>query len=213
MEEMQNRHSISLRSNHIVMHVRRSFLLLHGIHNQRPPGHWQFQLAAELAAGGHQVLYPGLPDTDQPRYEDWARELRAQLAQMTGEERVVICHSLACMLWFRAAAQLTDRERVDRLLLVAPPASPEIPDAGASFRIDALDAPAVIASVRTTIRIAVSDDDPYNPPGAEHTYAPALGAEVDLLPGAGHVTRESGYGPWPSASAWCLDGEQRLRPV
>jgi hypothetical protein len=27
----------------------------------------------------------------------------------------------------------------------------------------------------------------------------------------GHITPESGCGPWPSAEAWCLDPTQRLR--
>jgi uncharacterized protein len=38
-----------------------------------------------------------------------------------------------------------------------------------------------------------------------------LGCDVDVLPGAGHVTIvDDGYGPWPSASAWCLDPTTRL---
>jgi uncharacterized protein len=26
------------------------------------------------------------------------------------------------------------------------------------------------------------------------------------LPGTGHINPETGYGPWPAAEAWCLDG-------
>ena len=58
---------------------------------------------------------------------------------MTHGERIVVCHSLGRMLWFRAASRLADKERVDRLLVVPPPASEQIPEAGESFRIRAMD--------------------------------------------------------------------------
>jgi predicted alpha/beta hydrolase family esterase len=189
----------------------KSFLILHGYENHRPPNHWQFWLAARLVDRRHQVLYPGLPDSDAPSYHAWERELHRLLAQLAGDERVVVCHSLSCTLWFRAAASLAAEERVDRLLLVSPPASQRVPDEAASFRVGALDAEAIIASVRGKIRLVCSDDDPYNDPDARRTYAPALGAEVDVVPGGQHITPESGYGPWPSAEAWCLDPTHRLR--
>jgi predicted alpha/beta hydrolase family esterase len=105
-------------------------------------------------------------------------------------------------LWFHAAASLTEFERVDRLLLVSPPASELIPDAGAEFRLNAFDAAAVRASVRDEIHIACSDADPYNPQGARSTYARALAATT-IVPDAGHITPDSGYGPWAFAETWC----------
>ena len=45
---------------------RRSFLILHGVENQRPPGHWQYDLAQRLREQGEQVFYPQLPDPDPP---------------------------------------------------------------------------------------------------------------------------------------------------
>ncbi len=189
-----------------------AYLILHGIENHRPPEHWQFQLAAGLHRRGHHVRYPGLPDPDEPRFEVWARVLQEHLAQMAGSERVVVCHSLACLLWFGAAPGFDETCRVDRLLLVSPPASERVPDAGASFRLCDLDARAVTSSVRAPIRIACSDADPYNPVGADGLYAGALGADVDLIVGGGHITPSTGYGPWPSAEAWCLDPAHRLHP-
>jgi predicted alpha/beta hydrolase family esterase len=189
----------------------KSFLLLHGHANHRPPEHWQFWLAARLVDRGHRVLYPTLPNPDFPRYDAWEGELHRLLAQLAGDELVVVCHSLSCLLWFRAAGNLAPEERVDRLLLVSPPASQRVPDEGASFRLGALDAEAIIASVRGQIRVACSDRDPYNEPGAQQMYARALGAEADLIIGGQHITPESGYGPWPSAEAWCLDSTYSLR--
>ena len=33
---------------------------------------------------------------------------------------------------------------------------------------------------------------------------------VDLLPGAGHLNVEAGYGPWPEMEAWCLGERSAL---
>ncbi len=114
-----------------------SFLILHGIGNHRPPGHWQFLLAAQIVEGGHEVRYPALPEPDAPQLERWLDVLDEELAALGGEQRVVVCHSLACLLWFRAAERgLWAGGAVDRLLLVSPPESECLPDGGASFGLE-----------------------------------------------------------------------------
>lgn len=193
----------------------RSFLLLHGLNHHRPAGHWQYWLADRLRAHGERVLYPGLPFEDAPRVEEWLETLHWLLRQTAGEgERVVVSNSLAGLLWFRfAAAWPDDLQPVDRLLLVAPPDSPRVPDAAASFRLEGdPDGPAVRASVRAPIRLVCSDGDHFNPRGADQQYAHLLGAEVDLVRGAGHLGPVEGYGPWPSALAWCSDPAVRIGP-
>ena len=182
------------------------FLILHGIENHRPPGHWQFLLAARLVELGREVRYPDLPDPDAPRYDRWRDRLREELAALCSDERVVVCHSLACLLWFRAAPELGDNERIDRLLLVSPPSSDRVPEAGASFRLREFDAHAVRTSVRGEIAIFCSDADPYNPPGAQALYGDALGVTAVVFRGAGHITPESDYGPWNAAEDWCAGG-------
>lgn len=189
-----------------------SFLILHGIGNHRPPEHWQFWLAASLAVDGHQVLYPGLPEPDSPSFNEWLSVVQAQLALLDAEalERVVICHSLSCLLWMKAAPILADSGApVDRLLLVAPPESSKVPEAGASFRVTELHAHALRRSAGE-IRIVCSDNDPYNPTGAGALYGEPLGIETTVVSGAGHITPADGYGPWPGLARWC---EQRAAPL
>jgi len=168
-------------------------LILHGIENHRPPEHWQFQLAAHLARRGERVLYPDLPDADAPRLAVWERRLRELLPGV----HTVVCHSLACLLWFHAAAGITP---VERLFLVAPPDSARVPEAGASFRLERFDADAVRASARA-LTLVGGDDDPYNPHGPA-LYADPLGIEPRVLRGAGHITPATGYGRWPEAEGW-----------
>jgi uncharacterized protein len=192
----------------------RSFLLLHGFSHHRLPEHWQYRLAHGLRARGERVLYPGLPFEDEPAYPEWREALEWSLAQMGTPARVVVCNSLACLLWMGYAGEATRGEApgtpVDRLLLVSPPDPASIPEAAASFRAFALDGDAVRASSRARIRIACSEADPYNPAGGGTMYAEAIGADVDLVPGAGHIGPADGYGTWPAVEAWCLDGRARL---
>lgn len=185
-----------------------SFLLLHGLENHRPPEHWQFGLAAKLIEAGHAVLYPDLPDSDTPEIGAWTEVLHEQLALMDpAVERVVICHSLACLTWFKVAAGITEAERPDRLLLVAPPANAQIPSTAATFTFSTFDPAPTLASVRggaAGITIAQSDDDPYNPPGTHEDFAGPLGVEPVVFPGAGHINPDAGFGSWPWVLDWCL---------
>jgi uncharacterized protein len=190
----------------------RRFLMLHGWQNHRPSGHWQWLLAEALRASGEQVLYPQLPSADDPSLADWSRLLRAELAQLGSGERVVVAHSLAVPLWLSVAGSLTAAERVDRVLLVAPPA-PEVlaryPEVEEFARVPR--DPASLAAAAMSTRLAASDDDPYWPGGAAPVFAD-LGVDVDVLPGAAHLDLDAGYGRWPAAEAWCRDPATRLTP-
>lgn len=137
----------------------RSFLLLHGWQNRRPPGHWHRLLADALLAEGHQVLYPQLPEPDEPVLDDWLLDLRRSLAAQRGDERVLICHSLSVLLWWQAAAGLGPLQP-DRVLLVAPP-SPDLMrqqlPTVAAFAPVGMEAHPPPAEVRQRVRLVVSD--------------------------------------------------------
>jgi predicted alpha/beta hydrolase family esterase len=189
------------------MKDERRYLILHGVENRRPPEHWQHWLTEELRSRREIVLYPQLPDTDQPDLATWLELIRAELAQLGGGERIVVCHSLAVLAWFHLVEQFTPVERVDRVLLVAPP-SPSIlwPEIAAFEPPSALSAQRILTSSMTT-RIVCSDNDPYCPEGGQDAYGTRLNIAVDVIPNAGHLSTSEGYGPWPSALQWCLDGD------
>jgi predicted alpha/beta hydrolase family esterase len=190
----------------------RRFLVLHGWQNRRPQQHWQWQLVEALRSAGEQVLYPQLPDPDEPSLDAWTDLLKAELAQLGDGERVVIAHSLAVPLWAHAAQILTESERVDRVMLVAPP-SPQVlqgyPEVAAfgRVRVD----PKAIKRAAGSTRLVASDNDPYCPEDPRAAY-PGLGEDLDLIRGGGHLDPDSGYGAWPAALAWCLDPSTRLTP-
>jgi predicted alpha/beta hydrolase family esterase len=177
------------------------FLILHGWQGSGPD-HWQTWLAGRLRERGETVRYPDLPDPGAPRLDAWLAALRDELAACP-EPPVVVCHSLACLLW----AHQAPTARADRVLLVTPPCpvSP-IPDA-ASFYPTPLDHAAVQASARE-LRVVATDNDPYCPAGADRSFANPLGLPCDVLEGAGHVNPEAGFGPWPAVEAWCYGAKK-----
>jgi predicted alpha/beta hydrolase family esterase len=188
------------------------FLILHGWQGSGPE-HWQTWLAGRLRAGGHHVQYPQLPECDTPCPDRWGIALRSELGRLAArreDERVVVAHSLGCVLWLREAAAIAPSRRVDRVVLVAPPcpgsAVPEL----ARFYPTETDREAVAGAARRT-RLVCADDDPYCPGGgAARHWGEPLDLPVDLLPGAGHLNVEAGFGPWPAMEAWCLGRRDAL---
>ena len=188
---------------------RQRVLILHGWQGSEP-GHWQRWLDVELRAAGRHVLFPDLPERDQPCPDAWGASLHAGLAALAAlpgdGERVVCAHSLACVLWFREAARIAPPLRVDRVALVAPPCPGARVAALARFYPTRADRAAVKAAAGHT-RLVCADDDPYCPGGGAHEHwAAPLALTVDLLPGRGHINAEAGYGAWPAMRDWVLAG-------
>ena len=190
----------------------RRFLVLHGWENHRPVAHWQWWLTDALRGRGEQVLYPQFPEPDRPILEDWLDLLAAEWEQLGAGERVVVAHSLGCLLWLHAVSRSVADPPADRVLLVAPP-SPGVTagiPAIAAF-VAPLDRHAVAAGARTRTRLVASDADDYSTEGtAAALYGGPLDLDAETLPGAGHLTVDDGFGPWPAVLAWCLDAGTRF---
>jgi predicted alpha/beta hydrolase family esterase len=180
---------------------RPSYLILHGYQGSGP-GHWQTWLAGRLRAADAQVAYPDLPDADQPQLRSWLGALAGELDAL-GEPPVVLCHSLACLLWLHHAAG--GGAHASRVLMVAPPTPHSELDALQSFLPPPLDADALRTSAPEGVRLVCSDNDPYCPEGADVAYA-SLRIPTDVIPGRGHLNPEAGLGPWPEVEAWAREG-------
>jgi predicted alpha/beta hydrolase family esterase len=152
-----------------------------------------------LRERGERVLYPDLPDPFDPYPEPWLDALRGQLAAMDGE-RVVLCHSLACLLWLLHARD--GGESVDRVLLIAPPCTDEV-EPVVRFRPDGVRADDVRRAAGAT-RMFCSDDDPYCPAGAAMVFGEPLELDYEVIAGRGHLNPDAGYGPFPAVEEWAL---------
>lgn len=189
-------------------------LILHGWQGSGP-GHWQSWLAEHLRSAGAEVLYPVLPACDTPCPDRWGAALHPHLAALAAlpgaGERIVVCHSLSCVLWLREARRVAPAHRVDRVALVAPPCpGSRVPELAQFYPSGAERAHVEVAARSGTILVC-SNNDPYCPGrGASEHWGTPLGLEAEVLPGAGHLNTDAGFGPWPAMAEWVVGGRQRL---
>jgi predicted alpha/beta hydrolase family esterase len=189
------------------MRASRRFLVLHGFTNRRPEGHWQRRLTTSLRDAGEQVVYPALPDTDDPSLTSWLAVLDTELALLgdpENVERIVVGHSLGAVLWLHACARGVTAP-VDRVLLVAPPGPSRFAESFPGFALPPeLDSAAVTAAATSTLLVC-SDADPWCPEGTVTAYAEPLGIRSVVVPGASHFALDDGFGEWPEVLAWARD--------
>jgi len=185
-------------------------LILHG-YTGSGPEHWQSWLAGTLAEHGGLVDMPHFSEPDAPDLETWLAELHAHLeAAPKDVERVVVAHSLGCFLWLHHAVREVT-ERVDRVLLVAPPA-PDVPEpAVKTFLPPPLDPDALRRASRET-RLVAGEGDPHCDVSVAKRMAEALRIELDVVPGAAHINIDAGYGDWPAVLKWVRSKRVPLSP-
>jgi predicted alpha/beta hydrolase family esterase len=166
------------------------------------PDHWQTWLAEQLRAAGREVHYPELPEANTPQLADWLLALRRTLAGRPDEEYDVVAHSLGAVLWLHHVATPSDAPRAARVALVAPPSPTTTIAEIAGFFPPPLDIDVVRHAAQGTVLVG-GDNDPYTPEGLGTAYGLPLKIATTVIPGAGHVNEESGYGQWPAVLDWC----------
>ena len=189
-------------------------LINHGWTNQRPSEHWQRLTAVALRRQGHQVFYPAYPNTMEPNFADWSwlllneLDIMQQTRGQDTDEVIVIGHSLANVLWLRAATDglLPQSFKPDRLLMVAPPERADLAELP-SFTIaqsDAQIASALNASA-ASVTLLGSDNDPWSPNGLQKAIGDPLGLQAIIIPGAKHLSHKDGWGKWQGLVNWVND--------
>ena len=176
---------------------RPAYLILHG-YQASGPGHWQTWVAARLRAGEAIVAYPDFPDADLPQLASWLDVLRGELDALP-EPPVVLCHSLACLLWLHhvAARRRAGGARAAGRAAVAGGRAGRARRTSSRRRCrrSAGRAARVLA---TTTRTA--------PRGRRSSTGGRSACRSTCSPGRGHLNPEAGLGPWPAVEAWARDG-------
>ena len=173
-------------------------LILHGWGGSDYP-HWQSWLAGELAKEYGCVNFLKFSDFDTPKFSVWKQELLNALEDFKPD--VVVCHSLANILWFHLAnANLL--QKVEYLYLVAPPSlTCSIEEIGEFFPADM---PTNIYAHNTTL--IYSTDDPYMDETEAKQLEKSLNVRTKVLQNAGHINSTSNFGKWE----WILQDIQKI---
>lgn len=177
--------------------MREKVLLLHGWGGSDYP-HWQSWLAGEIAQDYGSVSFPLL---DNPHFPTKARWMK-QIKQLLEEQRphTVICHSMACTLWFHLCDE-GEISPVKRVLLVAPPRLDLKLDTIKSFF--PVSPPTDLYAQEAML--VTSTTDPYLDAEEANALQKALGIPMKVLEDAGHINADSGYGQWPWVKEWTLN--------
>ncbi len=168
-------------------------LILHGWGGSDFP-HWQSWLAGEVAKDYGCVSFLKLSNIDLPDKDEWINELKHELEEF--KPNIVICHSVANILWFHICNEGKIRE-VEHLFLVVPPSLKcDIKELESFFPCEI---PTKLYAKKPLL--ITSTNDPYMTMQEADELQKALNIEMLVLQNAGHINSESGYGEWP----WMLE--------
>ncbi len=165
-------------------------IIIHGWSGS-PDANWFGWLRDALAAHNIAVCVPQMPAEDFPRVATWTAAIAA--ATKTPDDRTFfVGHSLGNMAILHYLQSLPATARIGGVLLVAP----YMHSIGIPFLDDFLADPVDYAKVKEIVqKIAViaSDNDPYVPLAMAQDVADVLGAQMHIMPDAGHINDVSGY--------------------
>ncbi len=168
--------------------MKQKILLLHGWGGSDFP-HWQSWLAGELAKDYNTVSFLKLSNFEMPELHVWKEELQAHLSDFQPD--IVVCHSLANILWFHLCHDASI-EQVSTLYLVAPPSLEcTIGELQSFFP---LEAPKNLYAKE--VLLITSTNDPYMNEDEANALQKQLGVAMNVLQNGGHINAQSGFGPW-----------------
>lgn len=177
--------------------MNKKVLILHGWGGSDFP-HWQSWLAGEIAKNYGQVNFLKFSNLDFPNKDEWKEELIKELYEFKPD--IVICHSVANILWFHICNDLAATQ-IEKLYLVVPPSLEcDIPELQSFYP----------CKVPTNLYaqdalLITSTDDPYMTQSEAKALQESLHIPMKVLEGAGHINADSGFGEWP----WILQEIQK----
>ncbi|MCW8896201.1 alpha/beta hydrolase [Sulfurimonas sp.] len=173
--------------------MNKKILILHGWGGSNFP-HWQSWLAGEIAKDYGKVSFLRLNDFDFPNKSEWKHQLIKELEDFKPD--IVICHSLANILWFHICND-TILTEVEKLYLVVPPSLKcDIPELESFYPCE------IPTNLYAKEALLISStDDPYMTQDEVKALQNELNIPMKVLEGAGHINADSGFGEWP----WMLE--------
>ncbi len=169
--------------------MNKKVLILHGWGGSDYP-HWQSWLAGEIAKNYGKVSFFKFSNIDFPDKDKWKDELIKELDEFKPD--IVICHSVANILWFHICNDVKI-STIERLYLVVPPSLEcDIPELSSFYPCDI---PTDLLAKE--VLLITSTNDPYMTQIEAEQLQKSLDVKMKVLKDAGHINADSGFGPWP----------------
>jgi len=173
-----------------------------------PEGDWYPWLKKELEQRGFEVFVPAMPNTDEPKIEEWIPFL-ANIVGEPDENTYFVGHSIGCQAIIRYLQTLPDGVKIGGGIFVAgwfnlsEFSFKEEPSEEEESRIIAkpwMEMPINFEKIKKTTNnfIAVfSDNDPYVPLDDKDIFKEKLGAEIIIEYNKGHFSGSDGITELP----------------
>ncbi|MDO8492679.1 MAG: alpha/beta fold hydrolase [bacterium] len=177
-------------------------IIVHGWGGHPKEG-WFPWLKKELEAKGIEVLIPKLPDTENPRIQNWVPALSDAVGVPDGETYFV-GHSLGCQTIARYIETLPYELKIGGAVFVAgffkrlTGLESEEQETARLWLETPIDLEKVKSHLPKSIAI-FSDDDPFVPLDNVADFKDRLGSEIITIPKAGHINAGSNYFKLPEA--------------
>jgi len=176
--------------------LQKRVLILHGLGGSSYP-HWQSKLACKIARDYGVVSFPLLKNKDNPNLNEWLEQLDSEIKNF--KPNIIVCHSLANTLWFWYATKSSFL--VDRLYLVAMPSLNTKEEVIKSF----FPAPLPKSLNAKDVTFVASSNDIWCSLDEVEEIAKRYNAKLKVLPNAGHINVDSGFGDWEWIEKELLD--------
>ena len=165
-----------------------------------PAADWLGWATRAFQAKGYEVITPEMPDTDNPVIEKWVDHLKSVVG-VPDEHMYFIGHSIGCQTIMRFLE--TADTRVGGAIFVAGwfnlqnLESKEVEEIAEPWIKTPIDYSKVRANLLRSV-VMLGDNDPWVPyEETRRDFETRLGSEIAILHGAGHVTSDDGFGPFP----------------
>lgn len=176
------------------MSIQKRVFIIHGWEGS-PQGDWFPWLQKELEIKGFIVETPVMPDTMYPTLGGWLAHLK-KIAGEPDENTYFVGHSLGVITILRYLESLTEDKKIGGIVLVAGFPEPIDYEEINSFFVKPLDYQRVKKVVGKIIAIH-SDNDPDVSLKNGDILKEKLGANLIIIPNAGHLNAEFGFTELP----------------
>lgn len=169
-------------------------LILHGIQGHAGI-HWQKWLNDQLAAKGHKVLMPNLPNAEHPDRSEWLRIVKEVIADCDLSDLVIVGHSLGVV----TALDFIEQSPASIKALIS--VSGFSKDYNAELNSYFLKEKEInFEKVRKNLKKAVviyGDNDPYVPQEILKLLADKLNVKPTIIKSGGHLNTDAGFSTFP----------------
>lgn len=172
--------------------MKRIFIV-HGW-GDNPKGNWHPWLKKELEKKGYKVIVPEMPNTLEPKIEEWVSHLK-KVVEKLDEETYFIGHSIGCQTIMRFLENEPFNRKIPKVVFIAGWFKlKNLEDEEKPIAKPWLESPIHLEKVKNKIKeiiVFLSSNEPYNYiEENESIFKNKLGAKVTILKNKGHFTKE-----------------------